>query len=423
MAVTDISNIKQNKRLRKMKKLLKKLLVFFIILSVTATVYFTKDLWYPYLDGIAGKLPVMTGNIKNDGELAEGNFPISISGGTDYHVDSLSGSLIVLADTHYYIFDKNGTVTAENQHTFANPVMSTADKRAVVYDQGGKSFRLISKNNTLYEKTIEDNIILASVSAEGKVAVVTRSDKYLAVLTIYDSNGNLIFTYKSYDGRITDVAFTLNGDGCIVTFIEAKGGQLISVLRRFAFGSQQEVWSGDPVDSLVFASVPMYNGTIVAVGDKKCTYCDSNGAVNGSYTYDNSVSDYACSDEMTAILFKNEKQRTASLTLISDITKKPVEIAVPGAEKVAVVRSCAIVLTDNGVRAYDNMGKEIESLKLTNRYDDFYCLGNYLYLLGYDEIDRIDFAVNTDYVADDSQTVTSAPSHTADTALTTITTE
>ena len=393
MAVTDISQIKQHKRAQKLKKLLKKLLVLIIVLSVIATVYFTRSLWYPMLDGIAGRLPSVSQGGKNSGELAEGNFPIKITGGTAYQVGSIGSSLMLLADTHYYIYDLDGKLLSESQHTYANPVMSASDKRAIIYDLGGNSIRLVSKNSIIYEKTLDDVIIFARLSGDGHCAVVTKSDTYLAVLTVFDSTGKEIFYYKSYDGRITDVAFTLNGDGCIINMLDARGGQLISTPERFRFTEEKPVWTGAPLDTMTISTVPMYDGTIVAVGDTKCAYYDKLGVNTGCYEYKYDLIGYSCSNELTALLFSNEERRHTRLVLISDITAQPTELDIDEASHVFVERSCAYILDDKSLTAYSASGEVIDRVELEAEYNNFHRLENYIYLLGYDEINRIDFSV------------------------------
>lgn len=404
MAVTDISQIKQHKRAQKLKKLLKKLLVLLIVLSVIATVYFTRSLWYPMLDGIAGRLPSVTSGSKNSGELAEGNFPIKITGGTAYQVGSIGNCLMLLADTHYYIYDLDGKLLSESQHTYANPVMSAEQKRAIVYDLGGKSFRLVSKNNVIFEKTLDDAIVFARLSGNGNCAVVTKSDTYLAVLTVYDSTGKEIFYYKSYDGRITDVSFTLNGDGCIINMLDAGGGQLLSTLERFRFTEEKSVWKSDSLDTMTISAVPMYDGTIVAVGDTKCAYYDKLGVNTGCYDYKYDLIGYSCSNELTALLFSNQERRHTRLVLISDISAQPVELDIDEASHVFVERGAAYVLDDKSLTAYSSSGEAVDSVELESEYNNFHRLGNYIYLLGYDEINRIDFAVDQDSLQQTEQT-------------------
>ncbi|MBP1548386.1 MAG: hypothetical protein J6A05_00125, partial [Oscillospiraceae bacterium] len=71
MAVTDISMLRERRNKKKRDKFIKKLIIVAIAVAVILIFVFTKDIWYPKLDGILGKIPTPN----NTAELAEGNFP------------------------------------------------------------------------------------------------------------------------------------------------------------------------------------------------------------------------------------------------------------------------------------------------------------------------------------------------------------
>lgn len=69
---------------------------------------------------------------------------------------------------------------------------------------GGTTFSLESKYKNVYTKTVDNNIILARLSSNDNVAVITKSDKFLCIMTIYNGSGDVIYTWKCAEGRIID---------------------------------------------------------------------------------------------------------------------------------------------------------------------------------------------------------------------------
>lgn len=71
--------------------------------------YSKRDVWFPKLEGIGSRFQ----SVKSNGELAEGNFPLSISGGIDYQTGNLNGYLAILSDAYLYIYNDNGELYEE----------------------------------------------------------------------------------------------------------------------------------------------------------------------------------------------------------------------------------------------------------------------------------------------------------------------
>ncbi len=182
MAVTDVSMLRKRRRKKKLAKLLKKLIIVIAAVGLVLAAVLTRGLWYPRLEGILTKIPAP----ENTGELAVGYFPLSIEGGARYQLKQMDGSLAIADDSHFSVYSADGKPVFETQHTFANPVITVGNKKALLYDLGGKSFGLYSKYKNIYSKTTDDPILIARVGGNDTAAVVTKSDKYPSALMVYD---------------------------------------------------------------------------------------------------------------------------------------------------------------------------------------------------------------------------------------------
>ena len=385
----DLKGLQKQRRAKKRKRFFKKLIVVLIIISVGAILYYTRDNWLPFFDGIATKYLTAT---QNDGELAEGKFPLKISGGSDYQIGTLENYFSVVDDTHFYIYTADGKLTLDKQHNYSSPVLKTNSKKALIYDLGGKKLSLESKYKNIYSKTLDDNILFARLSSDDKAAVITTSDKFLCVMTIYDSSGEAIYTWKCTEGRIIDVDFINSNEGCIVTTIDANGGQMISNVHKFIFTSDKKVWTSQNADTLAISSYILNNGNIAVIGDTKCAYYSKDGTYIGSYTYKDELVDYSCSDSAAALLFRNEERRKSNAVIINDIVNDIKEIEIQdNAKCLNTERDSIFILTDSEIQEYSNIGTKLTSVPVKDDYYDIHKLGQHIYLLGDAEIDRIDF--------------------------------
>lgn len=391
---TDVSELRERQKAKNKRNFLIK---FFAVLTAALLVVIavlTKDSWYPYLDGILTKVPAVT-TLENseNAVLAEGLFPISIEGGADYQLKAMDNYFAVLDDSRFMVYSTDGEKVTEKQHAYANPILTVSDKKALIYDLGGNSFSLESKYKTVYEKTCDETILLAELSSSDLAAVVTKSEKYLAQLDVYDANGKRLLTYKSHDSRITGVTFLNDNSGCIITTLDAESGDIHCGLICLSFGSDEQVWQSDYSSCLAVSTMTDENGNIIIIGDSKCVCFNSDGFAEAVHEYDDTIIDYTHSSKLTAVLLENTDIRRYNLLITSstDITN-PHTVTLPEeAKHIEAADNMVYVLTNSGIYTYNELGQEMSGVKLFDSYDNFCKIGNYFFLMGYDEINRISF--------------------------------
>lgn len=395
MAVTDISMLRENRKKKKAKSFLKKLILILTAATAIIIAVLTKDLWYPKLEGILTKIPVP----ENTAKLAEGYFPLSIEGGASYQIKVLGDDIVLVDDSHIFVHKRNGKLIFSEQHTFAKPIVTTGNKKALLYDLGGKSFGLYSKYKNIYSKFIDEPIFLARLGSNDYAAVVTKSDKYPSVLMVYDANGKNIFNYRSVS-RIIDVTFNKDNSGCYITTVGVSGGPIVSKMLYYRFdsidydehGSPKPVWETDNLETLALSVRLFGNDNIIVFGDTVCAYYDTNGNFINSYEYERKLVDYDSSGSIAAMIFVNEERRSSDIVIIDcedeTVNEKSLDEEVLN---IQVSGDNVYMHTRYGIESCTSSGETVSSVILDAEYDDFLRTEGYIYLLGYDEINRIDF--------------------------------
>lgn len=395
MAVTDVSMLRKNRKKKKALSFLKKLIIILFIAGAISAVVFTKDIWYPKLDGILTKIP----SRENSAELAEGEFPISIEGGASYSLLPLDSSIAVVDDSHFFVYNEDGKMIYSAQHTFSRPIMTVYNKKALLYDLGGKSFGLYSKYKNVYSKSTDEPILLARLGMGDIAAVVTKSEKYPSVLMVYDSAGKNIFNYRSVS-RIIDVTFNSDSSGCYITTIGVNGGFIVSRILYYRFdkvdydddGNPVPVWKTNDLQTLAL-SVRLYGeSSIILFGDTMCAYYDENGNFKNSYEYKRQLVDYSSDGGIAAMIFRNDERRSSELITVDCaediINTKNLSYEVLN---VQVNGNTVYMQSRDGIESCNAAGEELSSVRLYTDYNDFCRVGSYIYLLGYDEINRISY--------------------------------
>ncbi len=391
MAVTDISELRKQQKKKRTVKVLIKVFMLLLLIGVVIIAVITRDSWIPSFEGILTKLPTSD---TSSTELSGGNFPISIDGGSDYQMSSMGDAIGLLDESKFHVYSTAGKVMYERQHTYANPILETNSSKALIYDLGGTNFSLEGKYKNVYEKTSDDVILRAELSDNDYVAVVTKSENLLSMLRVYDAKGNEVFRYSSYDGRIIDVSFNSDSTACILTIIAAENGELLSKMISFNFDDTAVQWQSDGVAAVALDTCYMSNGSILMICDTMTVIYNSTGELISTYEYPDSIIDYGSYGDYAAILVSNTSTRVTKLIIITESNiDDPTTVSVDyNTEKVYCTDKQSHILNSSGVYTYDLNGNLIAYALLEDEYDGICKIKEYMYLLGYDSVNCIEYA-------------------------------
>lgn len=385
MAHYDAEDIVELKNRKKRRKRFFKLLTLFLVMLVIYCLYFYRDLWLPKLKGIGKQYQT----IVNNGKLAEGNFPIEINGGAEYQLCYGDDTLFLLSDAYIYYYNLDGGRIKKRQHPYTNPVLDISGGNAIIFESGGNEFTVENSDEILYTKQIDSTIMFARVSSKGLAAVVTTSANYACELTVYDKNGKNIYSRSCVD-RISDISFTDNGKGCVLSFLGSDNGSLATNVREIRFDSKDSLWESPPVDTLGLDTFG-YSGGAVVIGFTACAYVDNAGQIRSYYKYDG---DFAGGDSRggkTAVIINDDDRRKYTLELFGS-ADNPITIEFDSPLKhVEVYNGLAYVMSQSEIRAYDFSGGLRSTAAISDSYSEFRRSGDYIFLMSYNHIDRIDY--------------------------------
>lgn len=376
------------RRRRKRRRQMAKFIAFILLASIIFGLYVKRDVWFPKLEGIGSRFQSVK---SSGGELSGENFPLNISGGIDYQVGNLNGYLAILSDAYIYIYTEDGELYEERQHAYANAMLQTSGKKALIYESGGNKFRIDNKRKNLYTKKMEQNIIFARISENGNVAVITTSDTYICKLTVFDDSGEEIYSRNCVE-RVIDLTFNEDGTGCILATSDAADGEIISKIISVSFDSKKDKWTSDALNTMCLKTYYDRNGILV-LGDTKCAYYSNKGELLTSYDYPSSLIDWDYRDGKIAMLFENEIKRQNYFTTIDSEKREPNqnEFSNSSANCIRISGGQVLILSKEGIIKYDFNGGGENNISSESAYEKFILIDNYIFLLGYDRIDRIEY--------------------------------
>lgn len=236
----------------------------------------------------------------------DGNgYPVSMSGSTVLHMEDMEGSLALLSDTSFTMLNSRGKETVRRPHTYTNPLMEVAGKYALIAEAGGTRLSLETRSQTVWEKTLDYDIVSAAVSENGTVAVVTSADQsYSCEILVFKSNGDQLYR-RSRGRQAVDVAVSPDGRSAAVVSLAADNGDICSYLEVFRFDSdsQEPAFSEQETGIMLCAVEYLSDGTLAAVGDTALWITDAQaGSVTRCSYNGRQLLGYAVSGDTAAVV-------------------------------------------------------------------------------------------------------------------------
>lgn len=387
----NMTDIRAARKKEKVHRRLKKLIIIVIILLLGAGVYFSRELWIPKLEGILDK-PHDT--IVNDGVTQTGNFPIKVEESSANIIRRMDNNIIIADAGHIYFYDDNGKLRDTVYHNFGNPMLRTAGKRILCFDNGGNTFRVYNKSGQVYEKSIEGQIIYADIAQNSNVAVLTQTEKYVACLTVYDSNGTEIYRW-SCGNRIMAVSFNDDGDGCYVSAFSADDGEVVSQIYYIEFDSTEELMKSGKLNGLVLDICKNNNGNIWAASDSAFYLLDDNGKLLDSYEYDSDMTSFDMNEKCAVAIFEGVSHDSMRIALFDsdseNVQPKVIEGNSSSPKKALCDDDRAFVLSSAAIDAYNCKGDLLATAAVASDYTDFVFYNDAVFFIGPREVNKILF--------------------------------
>lgn len=239
------------------------------IALILISVFFILTLWanrvnlYPENILLWAENSIKSLSVKN-------HFPVQIQGEkiATENLQLNNGYIVALSDSYFNVLSKKGKIIQSEKHNFSNPNIKSAGLRHIIFDRGGKNFKISSNTRTLHTSETEQNILTASIANDGTYAIVAQSPRYLAELYVYGINNALKFKIPFSEYYITNVEINSSSSEIALSGISAYNGDIISNVYIVDNASKTVKSQFELPDNMVTDIKYFANGNIVAIGDK-----------------------------------------------------------------------------------------------------------------------------------------------------------
>lgn len=311
-------------------------------------------------------------------------FPYRIDADEGNVLSVIGNSIAILNNSSYTVINSSdGEEMIIDEHGYANPIMSVSGGYAVIYDQGGTVYKLVSQNENIYENSSDGDILCADVSDTGTVALASVSGVHKSRISVVRKSFSEKMNYEISGGYVTSVAIDDRGKNIAFVVMNSENAEIKSTLYTMSVSDAEPrakfEYSGSNILNLRFSS-----GSLYVVGNDFVSVISSlekeiavyeKGSINVlSYCYnpaDNLVVAYSAYLGASVNKLSYVRQNGKIKTTV-DINAEIKDISASGTDMT--------VLTSSEVVPYKlSNGKEGAHIKLDDSYEDIEQISSKLY--------------------------------------------
>lgn len=169
--------------------------------------------------------------------IGTGSYPLELDGTKTLNSVSHNSYYYILTNSHLCAVSSSGKELFSYPHGFEKPIIKTCDTRALVFNQGGTQCLIFTLNGLRETVDTEKPIITAAISDNGTYAIVSRSEKYTAAVSVYSKRGKMLYEWYSAQETVNNVGISPNGKKIAVSTFASGVGSYTSTLNVLNFNS------------------------------------------------------------------------------------------------------------------------------------------------------------------------------------------
>lgn len=323
-------------------------------------------------------------------DTPDGSVSLNISSAGVKDIYPYPNGIILLKDNSVEYYSSSGKIISSNSHTYSSPAVAVNGKNVLLYDIGGKKFRIEKKSVSSGDTEVGSSIICATINKKGSYAYSLNSDSgYQSHFFVYSSNNKLLFEGQNAD-YVNCLALSDSHSYCAAGILSTDNAKILSTVKLYSFSEDSAVYS------VTFENTVVYKLTF---GDKDSLLCytnnglykiDKTGAQSGVLSYTASeinLYDTHCSGvgTVSTAVYGNENyikvyavSKKGELLYSKDFADTLTDLSVS--------RKYLSVLVDNTVYTYNVTGDVIGSAEFSSDCSEIVVSDGNIYVLGAEDI-------------------------------------
>ncbi len=373
---------KKRKRNR-VKKMIKRTTVYMIVGVFFVVVLFA---WM-----IAVRLNLV-GEIEN--ELASyqpgSGYPVIPEDmGVQYMVQ-MGTDIALVTDGGNYMYNTNGAKMFVDLNNYSHPVTVGSSKRLLVYDHGGKQYKITSKIDVIIDSVTEERILCADIAENNNYLLATESNGGLAEVAFYNPVGDMLYRWETLKGYIYSVLAFDDSEGFVAISMNSEDGRLFSTLHFHIFGEEMHNSEVNIGDEIVLSIAQNTEGNIQIITDKSLRVYTKKGDEIATTQLGVDITDFENSHEGQMIVAYGDYRENEGVTVdiyTSKLEKTGSTVLHENVLELSYSNNRLLILTDHELYLADKTLSEVKPRDVQD-LTNVELIGSYYYGLTTQGLDR-----------------------------------
>lgn len=232
---------------------------------------------------------------------------------------AMGNLLVVLNQNSIQFLQDDGTTYFSKQIACSTPMLHVNGDYALAYDIGGENLGLFTRDSMVFslQQDEEEPIISARLNQSGYLAVVTEKIGYKSVVSVYNSEQELVFDYNSSSRYIMDAVVTEDNKSLLIALLSQENGSFCTRYVRYALNNEEPLEEHLLTNHLT-ADLAYMGDTYCSLSDRQIAFLNDDGAYLASYDFgDLYLAGYSLGGDGFATLLLNRYQAGSLGTLLT----------------------------------------------------------------------------------------------------------
>ena len=180
------------------------------------------------------------------------------------------------------LLDSSGTPVTSMLMQMESPTATGCNDFALFYDLGGRRMAVARLDGTVEEISVKGDILSATVSEGGYIAVTTRSTGFRALVTVYGPELDAVYEYYSSSAWVISGAVSPDGRKLAVLSYTASGSEV-----RFFRLDSKEQQAAFPVDDTILLDLHWFSSDkLCALSSDQALFFNGSGEWENTYSFE-----------------------------------------------------------------------------------------------------------------------------------------
>ncbi len=242
--------------------------------------------------------------------LGTGSYPIELDSTQTINTVNHGSHYYVLTNSQLFGFSASGKKLFSYAHGLENPILKTADTRALLFEQNSNKAYVFTASGLKNTIETEKSIITANISDSGNYALVLHSDKYASAVSVFNKQGKKLYEWFSAENIVNNVAVSPSGKKIAVSAFNATGGKYKSVVSVLNFKSATPEYTQAFENSLIYNLDASHRSSFAVVSEHSIEFIKWSKFKKKQYSNEYSVSMFRPEKSGYVAVFSRKSDKT-----------------------------------------------------------------------------------------------------------------